>query len=138
VDVSDELAWVLARSACEQLLARFHGNADAGRATDSLGLLTPDAALELPMVSARGTDEIRQALAHREALTGRVTLHAAAGFAFILASPDAASAGGGLVVYAGTSEGVEPVPETLARYSADFRRLQDGWRIARLRVRRLG
>jgi hypothetical protein len=62
VNVKHELTWVCARTACEQLLAQFHDNADAGRATESLGLFTPDAVLDLPLVSARGRDEICQAL----------------------------------------------------------------------------
>jgi hypothetical protein len=131
----DELTWVRARAACEQLLARFHHNADAGRATESLGLFTSDAVLELPMFSARGTEEIGRVLSCREALAARVTMHAAAYFEFTLSSPEDGSAGGGMAIYAGTPDGLGPVPEALTRYSADFRRLGQGWRIARLQVR---
>ena len=135
MDVNDELAWIRARAACEQLLARFHGNADAGRATASRELFTSDALLELPMASARGAEEIGNVLSRREALTARVTMHAVASFEFSLSSPDDGSAGGGMAVYAGTPDGLEPVPEALTPYTADFRRLGQDWRIARLQVR---
>jgi hypothetical protein len=70
--VKHELAWVCARTACEQLLAQFHDKSEAGRATESLGLFTSDAVLDLP-------------------LTERLTLHAPAGFDFTLSKTEALS-----------------------------------------------
>jgi hypothetical protein len=129
---------IAARVVCEQLLARFHANVDAGRATDGVELFAPGALIDLPAGRAQGYEEIGRLLSARQAASGRITLHAVGSFDFQMASGHEASASGALVVYAGELDNVGRVPEAVARYAAGFRRDDRGWSISGLEVELVG
>jgi hypothetical protein len=137
MDVDEDLATRSARVACKQLLQRFYASVDAGKATRGIEVFAPGALIDMPTTIAHGADQIARVLSGREAATTRVTVHAIANFDFTLKSSREAAARGALVVYAGAPGDVDDIPE-VSRYAADFRRRDDGWKIARLRVQVIG
>jgi hypothetical protein len=137
MDVDEELATRSAQVACTRLLERFHASVDAGKATQGIEVFAPDAVIDMPTATAHGADEIARVLSGREAAATRVTVHAIMSFDFTLRSSREAAARGALVVYAGAPGDVDGLPE-VTRYAAGFRRGDDGWRIARLRVQVIG
>jgi hypothetical protein len=123
-----------ARSACEQLLARYHRLIDVGAASDAAALFAADAVLEVGGRGVRGLADITRGLAARQSNADRRTLHTLAGFDFEQADEGTAAASGALVVFAGNGGPISRTPESLSRYEAGFRRDHDIWRIAELRV----
>jgi hypothetical protein len=122
------------RSACEQLLARYHRLIDVGAASDAAALFAADAVLEVGERGVRGLADITRGLAARQSNADRRTLHMLAGFDFEQADEDTAAASGALVVFAGNGGPISRIPESLSRYEVGFRRDHSTWRIAELRV----
>jgi hypothetical protein len=133
VNALDEL---LARHACEQIMARGHRNIDEGRAADNITHYAPDARLEAGGHEVVGLDAIAAVFKHRQEQQGRVTLHAMSGFDFTMISADEAEAAGGLMRWLGTAETMEPLP-LLQRFRVRFVRIDGHWLIKEMSAERI-
>jgi hypothetical protein len=123
-----------ARAACEQLIVRYHRLIDVGIASEGASLFDADAVLEVAGATLRGREQIANVLGIRQQNTQRKTLHALAGFDFEAVAEDTAAANGTLMLFAGNGSPISRIPESLARYEAEFRRNQDTWQISKLAV----
>jgi ketosteroid isomerase-like protein len=140
VDDGDELRRLLDERACERLMVDYAWYVDTGHAARIADLFTPDGLWEgADGGRMEGADAIRRAMAGRQGLTRRTSMHVCTNLRVTLDGPDDATGSCYLLNVRHDDQGEAQlpapakVPKLTGIYHDRFVRTPEGWRIAHLR-----
>lgn len=127
--MSEIIAKISAREACENLVISYANLIDSGRASEATSLFTENASLTLPTTRAQGA-EIKDALITRQLDTTRKTCHIISNFQFSMLTARKAKATSVTTLYVFAEDILPITPTSIVRNDDEFLLTKDGeWRI---------
>lgn len=135
----DAVQRLLIERECEWVLLQSMRNTDFGQAARTADLFVPDGVMVVGSTVLRGRAAIREALAQRQALTGRVSRHVATNVMLTVLDADHAEGSCYVTVYRHDGEpgmGIAPLdgPASVGQHDVRFVRTDEGWRFAEVRA----
>lgn len=135
----EALRQLLIERECERILLQSMWNTDFGQAARTADLFVPDGVMFVGPTVLRGQAAIREALARRQAMTGRVSRHVATNVLITVEDEDHAAGSCYITVYRHDGEreaGIAPLdgPQSVGQHDVRFVRTPDGWRFALVRA----
>ena len=134
----DDLQRLTIEAACTRLMHQFSWSVDAMDYDAVVALFTPDCVFGRADVFYQGHDGLRQSLNGRP--RDRVTRHISANLVIDIVDADHARGKAYCLVFghrgplSANGEAALGVPDSLILYTAEFKRMPDGWRISRWHI----